>query len=133
MKIVPIISFTFKNLFMIIAGRIEDDQTGEGIAAVNMQIANAAGVPMSENVWQTDSDGYFAINEPVSVTPYLLISRAGYEKTLLSPDDFWQGKHIPLTRTGNLEEVVVTAKVNNWFPWLVVGSIAAKVLYDQTK
>ena len=123
--------FHLQTSFMIIAGRIVDDQTGEGIDAVNLQIANAAGVPMSENVWQTDNDGYFSINEPVNITPSLLISRAGYEKTLLSPEDFWQGRHIPLTRTGNLEEVVVTAnRKSNWFPWLVVGSIAAKIFYD---
>lgn len=119
---------------MIIAGRIVDDMTGNGIADANIQVANSSGVPMSENVWQTDDDGYFSIDEPLTVSPWLLISRAAYEKTLLSPEDFWQGRHIPLTRTGNLEEVVVTAKgKSSWFPWLVIGSIAAKIIYDHNK
>jgi hypothetical protein len=119
---------------MIIAGRVIDEQTQTGIADVNIQIATREGLPLSSTVWQTDNDGYFAIDEPLSVQPALLFTRAAYEKLVIQPDDFWNGRYIELARTGELTEVVVTAKKKaHWFGWLLVAGIGGKILYDQTR
>lgn len=127
---------------MNISGRIVDyarnntgiPDTEIGIADANIQIANASGVPLSSTVWQTDNDGYFAIDAPVSLQPYLLISRAAYESLLVSPDDYYNGIYIAMQRTGELQEVTVTAKKkSNWFGWAVVAAVAGKVFYDYRK
>ena len=120
---------------MILAGRVIDEKTGEGIDGVNVQIATREGLPVSSKVWQSDSEGYFAIDEPITIQPALVFTRAAYERTIIQPDDFYNGIYIQLARTGELQEVTVTAtrKKSSWFAWLVFGSIGAKVLIDSTR
>jgi hypothetical protein len=122
--------------YMILGGRVIDATTSQPISDVNLQIATREGLPVSSQVWQTDSDGYFEIDVPVTVQPALVFTRAAYERTVVQPEDFYNGLYISLTRTGELTEVTVTATIKkklSWFEWLVIGGISGKVLYDSSK
>jgi hypothetical protein len=127
--------FHFQIFFMILSGRLVD-QNGDGLDQVNIQIATREGLALSSQVWQSDNDGYFAIDLPLSIQPALLFTRAAYEKTLIQPEDFYNGIYITLSRTGELTEVTVTATVKKkltWFEWLAIFGISGKVIYEKTK
>lgn len=116
---------------MIFSGRIEDDVTKQGIPDVNIQIPTPQGWQTNadgRNLWRTDSDGYFSVDLPgQSMTPNFVFSSAAYEKTYLGADDFYQGIHVPMIRSGDLEPVEVVAthqKGKNILMWYILGLLA---------